>query len=104
MIAECTPNAGNYNLLDCRILSAFLRRHRKESGGLLMNVFTAALRAGDLALFVFCKGKDDFEGLLAIFAEEFVTRHGDPQSKLREHILQRWRLGMAARKKTQSYL
>jgi hypothetical protein len=59
MIAECTPNAGNYNLLDYRILSAFLRRHRKESGGLLMNVFTAALRAGDLALFVFCKGKDD---------------------------------------------
>ena len=67
-----------------------------------MDVFTAALRAGDLALFVFCKGKDDFEWLLAVFAEEFVTRHGDPQSKLREHILQRRRLGMAARKRTQS--
>jgi hypothetical protein len=39
-----------------------------------MHVFTAALRAGDLALFVFCKGKDDFEWLLAVFAEEFVTR------------------------------
>ena len=58
-----------------------------------MHVFTAALRAGDLALFVFCKGKDDFKGLLAIFAEEFVTRHGDPRSKLHTEILQHRRLG-----------
>jgi hypothetical protein len=63
-----------------------------------MHALTAALRAGDLALFVFRKGEDGFEGLLAIFAEEFVTRHGDPQSKLGVYILQRRRLGMAAMK------
>ena len=53
-----------------------------------MYVFTAAFRARDLALFVFCKSEDDLEGLLAIFAEELVARHGDPQSKLHEKILQ----------------
>jgi hypothetical protein len=52
-----------------------------------MHVFTAALRAGDLALFVFRKGEDDFEWLLAVFAEKLVARHGDPRSKLHEEIL-----------------
>jgi hypothetical protein len=65
-----------------------------------MHMFTAAFRTRDLALFVFRKGEDGFKWLFAIFAEEFVTRHGDPQSKLREHILQRRRLGIAARKKS----
>jgi hypothetical protein len=68
-----------------------------------MHVCTAAFRAGNLARVIFRKGDDGFEWLLAIFAEEFVTRHGDPQSKFREHILQRRRLGMAARKKTQGH-
>ena len=63
-----------------RPLSAFLRRHRKESGGLLMHMVTAAFRALDLVLFVFRKSEDDFKGLLAIFAEKFVSRHDDPQS------------------------
>jgi len=48
-----------------------------------MHVFTAAFRARDLALFVFRKREDDLEGLLAVFAEEFVSRHGDLQSKHR---------------------
>jgi hypothetical protein len=43
-----------------------------------MNMFTAAFRAFDLVLFVFCKAEDQFEGLLAIFAIEFVTRHNEP--------------------------
>jgi hypothetical protein len=66
-----------------------------------MHMFTAAFRTLDLVLFVFRKGEDGFKWLFAIFAEEFVTRHGDPQSKLREHILQRRRLGMPSRKTTQ---
>ena len=45
-----------------------------------MHMFTAAFRTRDLALFVFRKGEDGFEWLLAIFAEKFVTRHDDPQS------------------------
>ena len=69
------------NLVRCRLLSAFLRSHRKEGSGLLMYVFTAAFRTRDLALFVFGKREDDLEGLLAIFTEELVARHGDPQSK-----------------------
>jgi len=44
-----------------------------------VHVFTAAFRALDLVLFVFCKGEDDFKWLLAIFAVEFVARHGDPR-------------------------
>ena len=48
-----------------------------------MHMFTAAFRTLDLALFVFRKSEDGFERFLAIFAEEFVTRHGgDPQSRL----------------------
>jgi len=68
-----------------------------------MHMFTAAFRTLDLVLFVFRQGEDGFKWLFAIFAEEFVTRHGNPQSKLREHILQRRSLGMAARKMTQSH-
>jgi hypothetical protein len=64
-----------------RLLSAFLRSHREEFGGLLMHVFPAAFRAPDLALLVFRKGEDDLEGLLAVFAEELVARHGDLQSR-----------------------
>ena len=45
-----------------------------------MHVFTAAFRTLDLVLFVFRKSEDDFEWLLAIFAEKFVSRHDDPQS------------------------
>ena len=32
-----------------------------------------------LSFFVFCKGEDDFKWFLAIFADEFVARHGDPR-------------------------
>ena len=63
-----------------------------------MHVFTAAFRTRDLVLFVFRKGEDDFEWLVAIFAEKFVSRHDDPQSNSAQLILQRWTLGMAARK------
>ena len=45
-----------------------------------MHVFTAAFRTRDLVLFVFRKGEDDFEWLVTIFAEKFVSRHDDPQS------------------------
>lgn len=53
-----------------------------------MHMFTAAFRTLDLALFVFRKGEDGFEWLLAIFAEEFVTRHGDLRLKVHKKILQ----------------
>lgn len=68
-----------------------------------MYVFTAAFRARDLALFVFCKSEDDLEGLLATFAEELVARHGDPQSKLHEKILQHRKPGAATMKKMQNH-
>jgi len=51
-----------------------------------MHVFTTAFRARDLALFVFRKREDDLEGFLAVFAEEFLARHGDLQSKYRWQI------------------
>ena len=63
-------------------------------------MFTAAFRTLHLILFVFRKSEDGFEWLLAIFAEKFVNRHDDPQSKLYKHILQRRWLAMAARKMT----
>lgn len=99
--AQC----GEANSFALRPLSAFLRRHRKESGCLLMHVFTAAFRALDLALFVFRKGEDGFERFLTIFAEKFVTRHGGHLNRtLRNYILQRPRLGMAVRKITSAIL
>jgi hypothetical protein len=58
-------------------LSAFLRGDGIEGCGLLMHMLFAAFRALDLALFVFRKGKNHFEGFLAIFTIEFVARHGD---------------------------
>jgi hypothetical protein len=45
-----------------------------------MHMFTAAFRALDLALFVFRKAEDDFEGLLAIFAVELIAGHDDLQT------------------------
>lgn len=44
-----------------------------------MHVFTAAFRTLDFVLFVFRKGEDDFKWLVAIFAVEFVARHGGPR-------------------------
>ncbi len=58
--------------------SAFLRSDGKELGSLLMHVLAAADRAPDLACFVFRKGEEDLEGLLAIVAEELIPRHGPP--------------------------
>ncbi len=55
-----------------------------------MHVFAAAFRTLDLLLFVFRKREDDFEWLVAIFAENFVRRHDDPPIELRKLILQRW--------------
>lgn len=52
-----------------------------------MHVFAAATRAGDIALFIFGKAENDFEGLLAIFAEEFIARHDNPQPKIHTVIL-----------------
>jgi hypothetical protein len=57
--------------------SAFLRGDGIEGGSLLVHMFTAAFRALDLALFIFRKGKNHFEGFLASFTIEFVARHGD---------------------------
>jgi hypothetical protein len=65
------------------VLSAFLRRHCKEGGGLLLQVFTATLRTPDLVLFVFRKGKEDFKWLLAIFAIEIIARHVDLRKRQR---------------------
>ncbi len=46
-----------------------------------MHVLAAADRAGDLARFVFRESEDDLEGLLAIFAEELIPRHGSPPTE-----------------------
>ena len=42
-----------------------------------MNMFPTAFRALGVALFVFREGEDQFKRLLAIFAIEFVVRHGE---------------------------
>jgi hypothetical protein len=65
------------------VLSAFLRRHGEEGGGLLVQAFTATLRTLDLVLFVFRKGKEDFKWLLAIFAIELIARHVDLRKRQR---------------------
>ena len=65
------------------VLSAFLRRHGEEGGGLLVQVFTATLRTLDLVLFVFRKGKEDFKWLLAVFAIELIARHVDLRKRQR---------------------
>lgn len=49
-----------------------------------MDVFSATLWALDFALFVFCKGKDDFERLLAIFAVKLIAGHDDLRRTSRE--------------------
>ena len=51
-----------------------------------MHVFTAAFRTLDLVLFVFRKGENDFEWLVAIFAEIFVSRHDDPHRTPQTHF------------------
>ena len=60
-----------------------------------MHMFTAAFRTLDLVLFVFRKGEDGFEWLVAIFAEKFVTRHDDLQIELPQTHSTAARLGMA---------
>jgi hypothetical protein len=60
-----------------QFLSAFLRCHGEEGGGLLVHLFAATFRTLDLAFFVFLKCKDDFKWLLAIFAVELIARHMD---------------------------
>jgi hypothetical protein len=51
-----------------------------------MHVFTAAFRTLDLVLFVFRKSENDFEWLVAIFAEKFVSRHDDPHRTPQTHF------------------
>jgi hypothetical protein len=70
-------------LVSRAVLSAFLRRHGEEGGGLLVQAFTATLRTLDLVLFVFRKGKGDFKWLLAIFAIELIARHVDLRKRQR---------------------
>ena len=54
-----------------------------------MHLLTATVRAHDFALFVFRKGEDDLEGLLAVIAEELIARHGEPPIFLRrDHRLE----------------
>jgi len=60
-----------------RFLSAFLRCHGEEGGGLLVYLLAATFRTLDFAFFVFRKCKDDFKWLLAIFAVKLVARHMD---------------------------
>ena len=50
-----------------------------------MHVCTTAFRTLDLVLFIFRKSEDDFKWLLAIFAEKFVSRHGDPHRTPQTH-------------------
>ena len=58
-----------------------------------MNVLCVAIRASYVTFFVFSKGKNDFERLLTIFAEEFVPRHEGTSWNIGEHstpILSCW--------------
>ena len=50
-----------------------------------MHMFTAAFRTVDLVLFVFRKGEDGFEWLLAIFAEKFVRGMSPPNRTQQPH-------------------
>lgn len=43
----------------------------------MVDVFAAALRTLNLALFVFRKAQDNFEWLLAIFAVKLIAGHDD---------------------------
>src|SRR5215471_2387188 len=51
-----------------------------------MQVFTATLGTLDLVLFVFCKGKEDFKWLLAVFAKELIVRHVDLRKRRGEGL------------------
>jgi len=64
--------------------SAFFRRYGKELSGVLMDMSRAAAGTSHIAFFVLCQGENDFEGLLAIFAEEFIARHGHLQKQSRD--------------------
>jgi hypothetical protein len=57
------------------VLSAFLGGYGEKGGGFLVHVLLATGGTFDLSFFVFFKGKDDFKGLLAVFAIEFIARH-----------------------------
>jgi hypothetical protein len=68
-------------------LSAFLGGYRKEGGSLLVHMLAAALRALDLALFIFRKRQDDLERLLAVFAVKLIAGHGDLRVSLMGMVL-----------------
>ena len=57
--------------------STFLRSHRKERGGLLLNVFATTFRTFDLVFLVFGQRQDYLEGFLAIFTVKLIARHSD---------------------------
>src|SRR5438477_6222372 len=67
--------------------SAFFRGYGKELSGVLVDMSCAAAGTSHIAFFVLCQGENDFEGLLAIFAEEFIARHGDLQKRSSDTIL-----------------
>jgi len=64
--------------------SAFFRGYGKELSDVLVDMSRAAAGTSHIAFFVLCQGENDFEGLLAIFAEEFIARHGDLQKRSRD--------------------
>lgn len=57
-----------------------------------MHVLRAAFRTLNLSLFVFRKGENDFEWLVAVFAEKLVGRHDDPQSNSANPFYSAWHL------------
>jgi|SRR5215469_3038548 len=75
-----------------RVASALLRSHCKERSSLLMGVRTAALRALNLALFVFRQCQDGFKRLLAIFTVKLIAGHSDLRgTSVKEGCVQRIR-------------
>jgi hypothetical protein len=56
---------------------AFSGSHREKRGGLLLHMFTAAMRALGIFLVVLVQGKNGLEGLVAIQTNVIVNGHGD---------------------------
>jgi hypothetical protein len=64
-------------------LCAFLRSHCIERSGFLFYVLAAAFRTAHFFVIVFVKGKNAFEGFLAILARVVVHGHETPPAELR---------------------
>jgi len=67
--------------------SAFLGGNGKEFRHVLVNMARATTGAGYATFFVLSEGKNYFEGLLTVFAEEFIAGHRTPPGRISIRIL-----------------